>query len=237
MTLNNLPSWTTWTATRWYGIAGPETDNGGGSKLITASAFAMEDDASMPGTPIDAATSTFTDGPAGQQAHPFGTPPDDHVASTQWGQASVAALDPFRRRWSSTECCFAGWLRLVLGGDASGQFDETDGAAIGGSSFYSRLDASPVPMAGTPRRASWPRFAFSASRRQTCPTSSPSTTSSSSNGYSTTTASSTRRPRPSRADPTPRWRVDRPIRAHEDGRGTRRPASKSLAVNAEFAEP
>ena len=145
-TFNNLPSWTTWTATRWYGIAGPETDNGGGSKLITASAFAMEDDASMPGTPIDAATSTFTDGPAGQQAHPFGTPPDDHVASTQWGQASVAALDPFPPQMVFNEYYFAGWLRLVLGGDTSGQFDETDGATIGGSSFYSHLDASPIPI-------------------------------------------------------------------------------------------
>ena len=145
-TFNNLSSWTTWTATRWYGIAGGGVTGGSGSKLITASAFAMEDDASMPGTPIDAANSTFTDGPGGQKAYPFATPPDDHVASTQWGPASVAALDPFPPQMVFNEYHFAGWLRLVLGGDETGQFDETDGAAVGGPSFYSYLDASPVSI-------------------------------------------------------------------------------------------
>lgn len=145
-TFNNLSSWTTWTATRWYGIAGGGVTDGPGSKLITASAFAMEDDASMPGTPIDAANSTFTDGPGGQKAYPFATPPDDHVASTQWGPASVAALDPFPPQMVFNEYHFAGWLRLVLGGDETGQFDETDGAAVGGPSFYSYLDASPVSI-------------------------------------------------------------------------------------------
>jgi len=144
-TFNNLSSWTTWTATRWYGVGG--TGNGhGGSNLITASPFAMENDASMAGTPIDAAGSTFTNGPAGQQAYPVGTPPDDHVASTEWGPASVAALDPFPPQMVFTENHFAGWLRLFLGGDETGQFDETDGAAIGGSGFYSYLDASPVAI-------------------------------------------------------------------------------------------
>ena len=145
-TFNNLSSWTTWTATRWYGIAGPGTGTGSGSKLITASAFAMENDASIPGTPIDAANSTFTNGPGGQKAYPFGTPPDDRVASTQWGPASVAALDPFPPQMVFNEYHFAGWLRLFLGGDATGQFDETDGAAVGGPSFYSYLDASPVSI-------------------------------------------------------------------------------------------
>ena len=144
-TFNNLPSWTTWTATRWYGSDGGGI-TGGGSKRIAASAFAMEDDASMPGSPIDAANSSFTDGPAGQQAYPFGNPPDDHVASTQWGPASVAALDPFPPQMVFNEYYFAGWFRLVLGGDETGQFDETDGAAIGGPSFYSYLDASPVSI-------------------------------------------------------------------------------------------
>ena len=145
-TFNNLSSWTTWTATRWYGIAGGSGGGGAGSKLITASAFAIEDDASMPGTPIDAANSSFTDGPGSQQAYPFGTPPDDHVASTQWGQASVAALEPYPPQMVFNEYHLAGWLRLFLGGDESGQFDETDGAAIGGPGFYSYLDASPVSI-------------------------------------------------------------------------------------------
>jgi hypothetical protein len=144
-TFNNLSTWTTWTATRWYGIAGTGTP-GSGSKLITASAFAMENDTSMPGSPIDAANSTFTNGPAGQLAHPVGTPPDDRVASTEWGPASVAALDPFPPQMVFTENHFAGWLRLFLGGDESGQFDETDGAAVGGSGFYSYLEASPVSI-------------------------------------------------------------------------------------------
>lgn len=143
-TFNNLPSWTTWTATRWYGIAGSGGD--GGSKLITAKAFAMEDDASMPGTPLDSANSSFTNGPGSQKAYPFGTPPDDHVASTQWGAASVAALDPFPPQVVFKEYLFAGWLQLILGGDESGQFDETDGPAIGGGGFYSHLSPSPVSV-------------------------------------------------------------------------------------------
>jgi hypothetical protein len=143
-TFNNLPSWTTWTATRWYGIAGSGT--GLNPKLITATAFAMEDDASMPGTPIDSANSTFTNGPGSQKAYPFGTPPNDHMASTQWGAASVAALDPFPPQMVFNQYLFAGWLQLVLGGDENGQFDETDGAAIGGGGFYSYLAASPVSV-------------------------------------------------------------------------------------------
>jgi len=145
-TFTNLPSWPTWTATRWYGIAGSGSD-GANPKLITATAFAMKDDSSMPGTPIDAPNSTFTDGPGSQKAHPFGTPPDDRVASTQWGPASVAALDPFPPQMVFNEYHFAGWLQLVLGGDTSGQFDETDGAAVGGGSFYSNLAANPVSVA------------------------------------------------------------------------------------------
>jgi hypothetical protein len=146
-TFNNLSTWTTWTATRWYGIA-PSGPGGGNppAKLITASAFAIENDASMPGTPIDAANSTFTNGPAGEQAHPFGNPPDDRVASTQWGPASVAAIDPFPPQVVFTENHLAGWLKLHLGGDTSGQFDETDGAAVGGPGFYMELDPSPVPI-------------------------------------------------------------------------------------------
>ena len=146
-TFNNLSSWTTWTATRWYGIAGGGGTGGSSSKLITASAFATEDDASMTGTPIDPTNSTFTDGSGGQTAYPFGTPPDDHVASTQWGPASVAALDPYPPQMVFNEYHLVGWLRLVLGGDETGQFDETDGAAIGGPSYYSYLDASPVSIA------------------------------------------------------------------------------------------
>lgn len=144
-TFNNLSSWTTWTATRWYGIAGPG-GAGGGSKLITASAFAMEDDASMQGTPIDSANSTFTDGPGGQKAYPVGSPPDDRVASTQWGAASVAARDPFPPQMVFKQYLFAGWLQLVLGGDENGEFPETDGAAVGGGGFYSHLAASPVSV-------------------------------------------------------------------------------------------
>lgn len=144
-TFNNLSSWTTWTATRWYGIVGTGT-GGTSSKLITATAFAMEDDASMPGTPIDGADSTFTNGPAGQQAYPFGTPPNDRLASTQWGAASVAALEPFPPQMVFNQYLFAGWLQLVLGGDESGQFDESDGAVVGGGGFYSHLVPSPISV-------------------------------------------------------------------------------------------
>ena len=144
-TFNNLPSWTTWTATRWYGSAGGGI-TGGGSKRIAASAFTMEDDASMPGSPIDAANSSFTDGPAGQQAYPFGNPPDDHVASTQWGLASVAALDPFRRKWSSTSTTSpagSGWSSAVTKPVSSTRQTARPSAD---PSFYSYLDASPVSI-------------------------------------------------------------------------------------------
>ena len=100
----------------------------------------------MPGTLIDAAGSTFTNGPAGQQAYPVGTPPDDRVASVEVGPGLVAALDPFPPQMVFTENHLAGWLRLALGGDETGQFDETDGAAIGGPGFYSYLDTSPVAI-------------------------------------------------------------------------------------------
>lgn len=145
-TFSNLSSWTTWTATRWYGPDGGGGPGGTSSKLITATAFAMEDDASMPGSPIDSANSTFTNGPAGQPAHPFGNPPSDSVASTQWGAASVAAVDPFPPQMVFNQYLFAGWLKLVLGGDDTGQFDETDGTAIGGGGFYSYLAPSPIAV-------------------------------------------------------------------------------------------
>lgn len=145
---NHLSTWTTWTATRWYGvISGPNGPPGPDPMLITTTAFAIEDDASMPGTPIDAPpASTFVNGPNGELAWPFGSPADDSVASTQWGAASVAALDPFPPQLVFNQYLFAGWLHLVLGGEAIGQFDETDGPAVGGGSFYSELTPSPFPV-------------------------------------------------------------------------------------------
>ena len=144
-TFKNLSSWTTWTAIRWYGII----DSGGvqNPKLLTTTAFATEDDASMSGTPIDSANSTFTDDPGGQKAYPFGAPPNDRMASTQWGAASVAALNPFPQQTVLNEYLFAGWLQLILGGDAIGEFPEDDDPIVGRGGFYSsHLATSPISV-------------------------------------------------------------------------------------------
>jgi hypothetical protein len=113
---------------------------------MTATAFAIEDDVSLPGTPIDGADSTVTNGPGGAQAYPFGNPPDDRMASTQWGAASVTALDPYPPQSVFKQHLFAGWLQLFLGGDETGQFDETDGPAVGGGGPYGNLAANPISV-------------------------------------------------------------------------------------------
>ena len=99
----------------------------------------------MPGTPIDAANSSFTNGPAGQQAYPFGNPPDDRVASTQWGPASVAALDPFPPQMVFTETTSpagSGWPSAVTRPVSSTRPTARPSA----DPSYSYLDTSPVSI-------------------------------------------------------------------------------------------
>lgn len=118
--------WGTWTATRWYGT--PPGGTNGGPPRVRADAFAIGTDTVLTGTPIDP-TSTFAAG-----AHPFNG--DDHEIGTAAGAANVVAKDPFN------SLQFAGWMRLIWGGDPSGEFVETDagsGGTIGGSGFYDHV--------------------------------------------------------------------------------------------------
>jgi hypothetical protein len=112
--------WTTWTATRWYGLP----SNGNGGHEVRVDPFSIADNGPMSGTAIDASASNF---PAG--AYPdMG---DDHLIDTEDGAVDVAA----KGLLSSEQ--FAGWDQLIWGGDDSGTFYENDtGAAQGTPNFY-----------------------------------------------------------------------------------------------------
>lgn len=117
--------WGVWTATRWYGSSG----GGGGPPRVRADPFSIGGDATLTGTPIDDAASTYPPG-----AWPFNG--DDHVIGTANGAASVIAKDPF------LGYDFAGWLRLMWGGDPNGEFVETDAGSngqIGGAGFFDHV--------------------------------------------------------------------------------------------------
>lgn len=118
--------WGTWTATRWYGTP----SGGAGVPRVHADAFSIGGDVVFGATPIDAAASTFAPG-----THPFNG--DDHAIGTAGAGATVIAKDPF------SNYDFAGWLQLIWGGDATGEFVESDsgsGGTIGGSGFYDQVD-------------------------------------------------------------------------------------------------
>lgn len=131
-------AWTLWTAVAWYGPTPPNIP-GQDPHLIQATAHRVEG-TPIPPTPISSA-STFTNGPAGASAWPFNG--SDHVASTQWGAATVRAEPSLIDAGASI--LFEGWLQLVLGGDDSGEFDETDtGGDVGGQGVYD-TSLSPNP--------------------------------------------------------------------------------------------
>jgi hypothetical protein len=115
--------WTTWTATRWYGV--PPT-NGNGGHEVRVDPFSIADNAPITGsgTAIDASASSFPSG-----AYPdMG---DDHLIDTEDGTVDVAA------KGSLASQQFAGWDQLIWGGDDSDTFYETDtGAAQGSPGFY-----------------------------------------------------------------------------------------------------
>lgn len=121
---NNPTQWGTWTAVAWYGVLSNDpTEN---DHLIEARAHWIGS-APVDPTPISD-TSTFSSGPAGEPAWPWGGSP--YVATTQWGAARVRAasfLDV-----GGVEIDFEGWQELVLGGDDNGEFDESDTGDVGG---------------------------------------------------------------------------------------------------------
>jgi hypothetical protein len=126
--------WGTWTATRWYGTPG---GNGGPSR-VRADAFDLNGNALLtPDSPIDAPASTYS--PA--TATPLNG--DDHAIGTAAAGATVVA----HAHMGAYD--FAGWLRLVWGGDPNGDFIETDDGttgAFGSSSFYTAVDAGANPF-------------------------------------------------------------------------------------------
>jgi hypothetical protein len=118
----SIGAWGVWTATRWYGT--PPKD-GPGLQRVRVDGFSLPGNAPLgPDTAIDSGASTFAAG-----AWPFNG--DDHEIGTAGGTVNVVAKDPFHLLQ------FAGWLRLIWGGDDSGEFVETDtGAAMGSSTFF-----------------------------------------------------------------------------------------------------
>lgn len=128
--------WGVWTGTKWYGT--PSDTGPGGPTRVRADAFNIGGDAPLSSdTPIDGTASTFAPG-----AWPSAG--NDHVISTVAGAANVVAKDPFHAY------LFAGWLRLVFGGDDSGEFVETDaGASPGTLGFFEHLSGPFFAPAGT----------------------------------------------------------------------------------------
>lgn len=123
--------WSTWTATRWYGIPGP-----GGQHVdrVRADGFSVGGDMPFADTPINSSGSTFT--PA--SSYPFNG--DDHAIGTAGGPVTVAAKDPFH------SLDFKGWMQLMWGGDPVGEFDETDentsSPGTSGSGIYETISGS-----------------------------------------------------------------------------------------------
>ncbi len=117
----SVGGWGLWTSTKWYGTPG----GGPGPARVRADGFTIGGNAPLgTDTPIDGPASTF---PAG--AWPFMS--NDHVIGTADGAVDVVAKDPFH------SLQFAGWLRLMWGGDDSGVYVETDtGASPGSSTFF-----------------------------------------------------------------------------------------------------
>jgi hypothetical protein len=114
--------WTTWIATKWYGVPG----NGNGGHEVRVDPFSIAGDGLLTssGTAIDPSASSFPPG-----AYPdMG---DDHLIDTENGAVDVAA------KGSLASLQFAGWDQLIWGGDDSGTFYESDaGPSQGSPGFY-----------------------------------------------------------------------------------------------------
>ncbi len=131
----SIGGWGVWTATRWYGPTGGTS----GQPQITTQAFSIGENEVMSATPIHGGGSSFVNGPGGELAWPFEG--NDHVIGTSWGAATVAAKDPYTVGWAEYD--FAGWLRLVSGGDPAGEFVETDVVSDGGTDPLSSFEHVP----------------------------------------------------------------------------------------------
>lgn len=119
---NHADEWSTWSATAWYGLIG---GNGPPQPVVSFDAYWVGQGAIDP-TPIDGPASSFVNGPgAGQVAWPYEG--NDHLVRTEWGPATVHALEHLRRSPSDPELNFSALTQLVYGdGDAGDIFDEND---------------------------------------------------------------------------------------------------------------
>jgi hypothetical protein len=128
-----LGNWSTWAATRWYGV--PPQNGGGLSHEVSVSPFSIANNEPITnGTAIDASASTF---PAG--AYPdMG---DDHLIDTQNGAVNVAAKPTLASQQ------FAGWDQLVWGGDDSDTFNEYDSMTTQGSPGFYPAGSGSFPVA------------------------------------------------------------------------------------------
>jgi hypothetical protein len=114
--------WTTWTATKWYGV--PKSN--GNRHEVRVDPFSIASDGPLTGngTAIDPSASSFPPGSYPDMG-------DDHLIDTEDGAVDVAA------KGSLASLQFAGWDQLIWGGDDSGTFYESDaGASQGSPAFY-----------------------------------------------------------------------------------------------------
>ncbi len=115
--------WTTWTATKWYGVP-PSNGNGGHEVRVDPFSIASNGPLTGSGTAIDPSASSFPPGSYPDMG-------DDHLIDTEDGAVDVAA------KGSLASLQFAGWDQLIWGGDDSGTFYESDaGASQGSPGFY-----------------------------------------------------------------------------------------------------
>jgi hypothetical protein len=127
-TFNHPEAWSTWNATAWYGDPGPP--NGPAQPIVSFDAYWVGA-GSLDPTPIDGAASTFVNGPGTNVAWPWSG--NDHLVRTEWGDATVRALDHLRRSVSDPQLDFSSLTQLTYGGDDTGVFEENDdGISSGG---------------------------------------------------------------------------------------------------------
>jgi hypothetical protein len=119
-TFHHGDQWSSWNATAWYG----PSSTGPGSDTISVHGYWVGQGLIDP-TPINPAGSTFHNGPnAADVAYPVNG--DNHVASTQWGSATIGALDHLQRNPTDPLLDFSSLAQLVAGGDDSGFCEEND---------------------------------------------------------------------------------------------------------------
>lgn len=116
---NHPENWSTWNAAAWYGT--PGIGNGDPTEYFDAFWVA---NGTLDPTPIDGAGSSFVNGPGGESAWPWQG--NDHEVHTEWGAATVHALDHLQRSVTDPLLNFSSLTRVEYGGDDSDVFDETD---------------------------------------------------------------------------------------------------------------